>query len=353
MGIERIVLAIVLSGLVAACHFEPAESKPPTSGEIPDLAPHYRGLTRNEAQDAIANDVGGFQRQLQESRAAGMNAKAIWHGAHCLRWLETEFGSAPEGKRSLWISLHGGGDSGAEVNDQQWRNQLTLYQPGEGIYVAPRAPTDTWNMWHEGHIDPLFERLIDDFVALRGVDPDRVYLLGYSAGGDGVWQVAPRMADRFAAAAMMAGHPNDASLLSLRDLPFAIFMGADDSAYERNKVARERATQLDELQRADPAGYEHFVRIYEGLGHWMQKKDAEALPWMANHTRIAWPKKSSGFRTTSCTIGFIGWAELPGLRAPVKRSLRKSTGKRSESMRKESRACNCSCRMTWSTSTCR
>jgi poly(3-hydroxybutyrate) depolymerase len=46
----------------------------------------------------------------------------------------------------------------------------------------------------------------------RGVNPDKVYLLGYPAGGDGVWQLAPRMADRFAAAAMMAGHPNGASL---------------------------------------------------------------------------------------------------------------------------------------------
>ena len=42
-------------------------------------------------------------------------------------------------------------------------------------------------------------------IAFYGVDSDRVYLMGYSAGGDGVYQVAPRMADRFAAAAMMAG----------------------------------------------------------------------------------------------------------------------------------------------------
>ncbi|WP_423839239.1 hypothetical protein [Undibacterium luofuense] len=45
----------------------------------------------------------------------------------------------------------------------------------------------------------MFARLIDDFVAVRGVHPAKVYLLGYSAGGDGVWQLAPRMPDRFAA----------------------------------------------------------------------------------------------------------------------------------------------------------
>jgi hypothetical protein len=68
-------------------------------------------------------------------------------------------------------------------------------------------------------------------------------------------------------------------------------MGGDDKAYDRNKIARERAEQLDALRSADPEGYEHFVRIYDGLGHWMQKQDAEALPWLNGHRRNAWPRK--------------------------------------------------------------
>ena len=42
------------------------------------------------------------------------------------------------------------------VNDQQWENQKKLYTLDEGIYLAPRAPTNTWNLWHEAHIDRLF-----------------------------------------------------------------------------------------------------------------------------------------------------------------------------------------------------
>jgi pimeloyl-ACP methyl ester carboxylesterase len=220
-----------------------------------------------------------------------MQSKSIELEGKILRWKEKVFGEAPSAGHSLWISMHGGGNAPARVNDQQWTNQIGLYQPAEGIYIAPRAPTDTWNLWHEGHIDPLFQRLIDDFVALRGVDPDRVYLMGYSAGGDGVWQLAPRMADRFAAASMMAGHPNEASLLGLRNLPFAIFMGGDDAAYKRNQIAAEKGAELDRLEAADPGGYVHRVRIYEGLGHWMQRKDAEAVPWMAGFRRNPWPKK--------------------------------------------------------------
>ena len=52
-----------------------------------------------------------------------------------------------------------------------------------------------------------------------------LYVLGYSAGGDGVYQLAPRLADRWAAAGMMAGNPNDASPLNLRNLGFALHVG--------------------------------------------------------------------------------------------------------------------------------
>lgn len=240
----------------------------------------------------IARLLAGTRlREIAAGRKEEMAAKSIVHDGKTLKWESRVFGEAPAGERSLWISMHGGGGAPPRVNDQQWRNQVGLYEPAEGIYVAPRAPTDTWNLWHEGHIDPMFQRLIENHVALEGVNPDKVYLMGYSAGGDGVWQLAPRMADRFAAAAMMAGHPNEASLLGLRNLPFAIFMGANDAAYDRNKIAAGRAAELARLEKDDPGGYVHLSRIYEGLGHWMDRKDAEALPWMAKFTRNAWPKK--------------------------------------------------------------
>ena len=201
------------------------------------------------------------------------------------------FGEKPKDGRSLYISLHGGGGAPARVNDQQWQNQKKLYTVDEGIYLAPRAPTNTWNLWHEGHIDRMFARLIEDLIALEDVNPDRVYVLGYSAGGDGVYQLAPRMADRWAAAAMMAGHPNGVSLLSLRNVPFALQVGGEDAAYNRNKVGREYGEQLDKLQMDDPKGYEHFVKIHEGKGHWMGGEDKVALPWMAKHTRNPVPER--------------------------------------------------------------
>jgi poly(3-hydroxybutyrate) depolymerase len=162
---------------------------------------------------------------LEVERKGELGNRTLRVGDKTLRWSEHTFGKEPEGGHSLWISLHGGGAVSQAGNHAQWLNQILLYEPAEGIHVAPRAPTDTWNLWHEEHVDVMIQRLIENYVAVRGVNPDKVYLLGYSAGGDGVWQLAPRLADRFAAAAVMAGHPNGASVEGLRTLPFAILMG--------------------------------------------------------------------------------------------------------------------------------
>lgn len=271
-------------------------------------------MTRAQAATVIKQLSAESLAALKSEREKEITAKSITVNGKTLRWLEKIFGEAPAGGRSLWISMHGGGGAPVEVNDQQWQNQIRLYQPKEGIYIAPRAPTDTWNLWHEGHVDPLFARLIEGMVAVHGVDPDRVYLMGYSAGGDGVWQLAPRMADRFAAASMMAGHPNEASLLGLRNLPFAIFMGGNDAAYDRNKIAAKKAEELAALHEKDPEGYIHLVRIYPGMGHWMNLKDAESLPWMAGHSRNPWPKKVVWFQDDVTHDRFY-WLEIPAGKA--------------------------------------
>jgi predicted esterase len=203
----------------------------------------------------------------------------------------TTFGDAAFGEKSLWISMHGGGGAPSEVNTKQWENQKKLYTLEEGVYVVPRAPTDTWNMWHQAHIDPMFDQLIKHMIKKEGVDPNKVYIIGYSAGGDGVYQLAPRMADRFAAAGMMAGHPNETSPEGLRNIAFALHVGGEDTAYERNNIAATWKEKLAVLKQKDPRGYSHQVVIHAGKGHWMDRQETEALGWMNTFTRDPYPKK--------------------------------------------------------------
>lgn len=259
--------------------------------KLPASAGKSGGLNKAEAEAQLQDAWTRLRREQRSERERELAEKSIAIAGKTLRWNERVDGPRPKDGYALWISLHGGGGTTKDVNDGQFKHHLDLYPPTDGIWVAPRAPTDAWDMWHQSHIDPMLSRLIEDYVITGRVNPDRVYLLGYSAGGDGVYQVAPRMADRFAAAAMMAGHPNEASPLGLRNLPFAIFMGGDDAAYRRNEVAAEWGKKLDALRRDDPTGYPHWTQIYPGLGHWMNRRDAEAVPWLAKFERDPWPKK--------------------------------------------------------------
>jgi hypothetical protein len=269
-----------------------ASSRPPLA-EQPFAR---RPLSREEADQAAELLVADWRKRIRKERAKEMKAGEITIGKHTMPFAYKVFGEKPRGGRSLYISMHGGGGAPKQVNDQQWENQKRLYEPEEGVYVAPRAPTDNWNLWHEEHIDGLFNRLIENMTVFEDVDPDRVYIMGYSAGGDGVFQLAPRMADRLAAAAMMAGHPNEASPLGLRNIGFTLHMGALDGAYDRNKVAAEWKEKLAKLHDDDPEGYVHLVDIHEGKGHWMDREDAVAVGWMYEFTRTPFPKKIVWFQ---------------------------------------------------------
>lgn len=277
-----------------------------------DLDLERLALSADDADAALRGTTSAMRDALLEERADEHAKMSVALGEHTLRYLTKLFGADQPGTRPLWISLHGGGGAPPEVNDRQWENQIRLYEPTEGLYLAPRAPTNTWNLWHQAHVDDLLDRLIENLVLFEGVDPDRVYLMGYSAGGDGVYQLAPRMADRFAAASMMAGHPNEAQPLGLRNLPFAIFMGGEDSAYDRNKIAQQWGESLAALREQDPSGYEHRVTIYPGLGHWMDGRDAEVLPWMLERRRDAWPDRVVWYQDDVVSHRFYWLGVRPG-----------------------------------------
>ncbi|CAG8659606.1 11040_t:CDS:1, partial [Dentiscutata heterogama] len=216
----------------------------------------------------------------------------------------------PFGEKSLFISLHGGGNTEPYINDSQWENQKELYTIEEGVYLAPRAPGNTWDLWHRPEIDHMFDRIIENMVIFEGVNPNKVYLTGYSAGGDGVYKLVPRTADRWAAANANAGHPNDASPLGLRNTPFTIHAGAKDFSYNRNEVAQEWADEFVNLQNEDPNGYIHWVEIYKNMGHDLKRKEKAALNWMTQYTRNPIPDRVVWWQD-SVTHDRFFWLELP------------------------------------------
>lgn len=267
------------------------ESKP--LAEIANQSFAELSLTQDAAEKSRLKIFEALKQRESAARANEIKSLSVSAAGTSMKYLVKTFGSKPAKGHSLFISLHGGGQTSRETNDEQWQNQISLYQPNEGIYIAPRAPTDTWDLWQLPHIDKLIERLIANYVLTGQVNPNRIYLMGYSAGGDGLYQLGPRLADRIAAGAMMAGHPGDASPLSLRNIGFSIHVGANDTAYDRHKLAAQWLQKLRDLQQKNPEGYKNFGQVVAGKGHWMDLVDKEAVPWMAGFTRNPFPKKIS------------------------------------------------------------
>ncbi|GHT97617.1 hypothetical protein FACS1894142_2530 [Spirochaetia bacterium] len=156
----------------------------------------------------------------------------------------------------LYIALHGGGAT--SINESQWNDMKTRYLGSvqNGIYIAPRGVRDTWNTHSNAESYPLYDRLIENMMVFKNADPNRVYITGFSAGGDGVYAITPRMADRFAAANMSAGHPNGVDMRNLYNMPIALQCGQNDTAYSRNTVTAQYGIRLQELARQYPG---HFV----------------------------------------------------------------------------------------------
>jgi len=80
-------------------------------------------------------------------------------------------------------------------------------------------------MWFQSYIPDFFSIVVKGFVLSGLVNANKVFISGYSAGGDGTYHLSSIMADSLAGAAMMAGHPNGVELFNTRNIAFSIQCG--------------------------------------------------------------------------------------------------------------------------------
>jgi predicted esterase len=192
-------------------------------------------------------------------------------------------GARPNNGYPVYIGLHGGGGGPKEMNDEQWEQMQSYYLNSidTGIYVAPRGPNNTWNLHFDSDAQAFYNELLQELRLYAGADPNRIYLLGYSAGGDGVYQLAPRLASQLAAANMSAGHHNGVKADNLEHLPMLLQVGELDSAYHRNIETVKYALILDSLERQSPSNFPHAVFVHAKADH-SYVKDRNGSLFMAD-----------------------------------------------------------------------
>ncbi len=289
---KTLPLLLALCLLWSGCGGENGKTPEPDTPEVTDAADTVAadetiGPEKTEGEEEMEKEMTVEERAaaLRESlwaeycererangeRLAEDKARALTFDGVTMKYGMKTVGEPDEnGLYPLYIALHGGGsDETGRINDDQWRQMASYYLGGvkSGIYINPRAVRDTWDCHSNPESYPLYDRLIENMILYHNADPNRVYVLGFSAGGDGVYQITPRMADRFAAANMSAGHPNGVQLDSLYDMPIQLQVGAEDSAYNRNRITAEYDIVLGKLHDKYGGGYIHCTNIHVGHGH--------------------------------------------------------------------------------------
>jgi predicted peptidase len=123
------------------------------------------------------------------------------------------------------------------------------------IVVSPQCRDE--ERWTD--LDTLLA-LLDDVSARAPVDPERVYLTGFSMGGGGAWRLAEARPERFAAVAPLAGMGDPKSVGGLKRVPVWAFHGSKDES-----TPVEESTKMVEALQA--AGGNVKLEILPERGH--------------------------------------------------------------------------------------
>jgi predicted esterase len=265
-------------------------------------------ITTNEEEAAVRWNVWReyvMTESQNRERAVEMANREIAFGEVTMRFAYFVIGEPDKNGFPLFIALHGGGQTPA--NEQQFE-QMQIYYRGSvknGIYVAVRGVRDTWNTHFNPESFPLYDRLIENMIILRNVDPNRVYLMGFSAGGDGVYGITPRMADRFAAVSMSAGHHNGVNPYNFQHTPIILQCGDGDTAFNRNVETARFGIKLSEMQQRFP-GFEHQVNIHVSRGHNFADNSVPRTPQLVWADSQAWlSSQSDTIRKNTNAVDFL------------------------------------------------
>ncbi len=125
----------------------------------------------------------------------------------------------------LVLSLHGGVGRGNDLEKVKLHGLPKLIETGKDfpfIVVSPQCPEKVfWN------IDTLIA-LLDEIETKYRIDKKRIYVTGFSMGGNATWSLAIAQPNRFAAIVPISGWGDFFTVCQIAHLPIWVFHGAKD-----------------------------------------------------------------------------------------------------------------------------
>lgn len=145
------------------------------------LTEYFQAPTEKQAHwafpanlDALLRKNEGFVRTaaweayraapIHAAMKADFDAHQVRFGQYLSPYTVKSVGQKPAQGWGLVIAMHGGGGAPKELNDEQWQEMQSHYRdhPENGgyLYLALRAPNDTWNGFYDDYVYPLIANLI-------------------------------------------------------------------------------------------------------------------------------------------------------------------------------------------------
>lgn len=195
-------------------------------------------------------------------------------------YVPPEYTTQPKADFPMLLFLHGGGESGAELEEIQKNGPPKLLAEGKEfpfLILAPQNPHEKqwWNV-------RAVMALLDKVVAENRVDINRLYLTGLSRGGNACWEIAAQYPGTFAAMAVVCGMtPVPYAHWIDKKMPIWVFHGTEDPVipFSESQEMVDRLTSM---------GYEVRLTAYEGVGHNAWEKaylEEELYTWFLRHSR--------------------------------------------------------------------
>lgn len=186
-----------------------------------------------------------------------------------------------EGKQyPVILMLHGAGGRGGEIEMVIKDNpffKITEEKFPEFPFITV-APHCTLNTWFD-HFETL-ERLVRWVYEQKFTDPDRIYGMGVSMGGYGLWQLAMSMPKFFAAIVPICGGGMYWNAARLVNVPVWAHHGEIDHVVK----VEESIKMIEAIKKY---GGETKLTIYPGIDHnsWTPTfENPQVFEWLLAHT---------------------------------------------------------------------
>ena len=300
----------IAARLKAFFHAPPdRRSKVAFDAQWDDLLLKSPGAIRNMAYDAYR--AGYTRRQMTDD----FRANRVTFQEYVSPYVVRKVGSMPRRGWPLFVAMHGGGGAPKRVNDRGWRVMQSYYRDQDDVegylYLALRAPNDKWNGFYDWYNLPLTANLIRQFLLLENVDPNKIFIMGYSHGGYGAFYIGPKMADRFAAVHVSAAAPTGghASAKNLRNTAFTFMVGEHDTRYGRLKRCRQFNEQVEQLRGKRTDVYPVVMEYKPGYGHG-GLPDRDKIKDMYPAKRTPAPRHVV-WELTDATVKYFYWLHTP------------------------------------------